>query len=512
MSARAVVIGGGPNGLACATLLARAGRRVLVLEGAAELGGLAASEEFHPGFRAPGLLLDTSGLRPFAVRELGLEQHGLAWRASEPSVLLAADAERALALHPDPERTRAEIAAHSARDAERFAEHQAELERFGPFVRRLLDRAPLDPEGEGAGSLLELLGSVLALRLLGARDMLGLLRAAPMSLADWLGERFESELLKAGLAAPALEGGWVGPRAAGTTFALLARECRRGRSVAGGVRALLAALVAAARAAGVELRTGAAVRRILVEGGRAKGVLLASGERIDAELVASSAGARSTFLELLPPTSIAPSVAAAARKIRCRGALARIDLALDGPLELAARPRERFERAWIAGSLDEQERAFDALKYQRMSERPWLELHSPTLEDPSLAPSGKHVASLSVHCAPFEFEGGWNDAARGTLYERALASLERAAPRAREQVLGARILTPDLLAERHALDGGHLHQAELALDQTLFLRPFAAAGRYATPVEGLWLCGSSSHPGGGLSLAPGTLAARAILR
>lgn len=512
MKRDAVVIGGGTNGLAAACALARAGRSVVLCERSDRFGGLAASDAFHPRYRTNGTLVETDGLREWVVRELELEKHGLRWREREAPVLLADGERPGVALHPQEDaRTREEIARVSARDAEGFGAWRALVQRFAPFVRRLLDHAPPDPDAEERAGLFELAATGVALRLLGARDMTDLLRVAPTSLADWLAEPFESELLKSGLAAPGLAGTWMGPRSAGGSSCLLARECARGRSVAGGAQALVDALVAAARASGVELRISSEVKRIRVVDGRARGVELADGEAIEAELVASGAGPKRTLLELVPPTAVQPSVAAAARGIRSRGGVARMDLALAGPLEFAGRPGERFERARTGGTLDAMERAFDALKYRRASERPWLEVFVPSLERDDLAPRGHHVASLFVHHAPFAREGGWNDAAREALARAALDELARHAPNVRDLVVAHRIETPDVLAERLALDGGHLHHAELALDQALFLRPTASCARYATPLEGLWLCGSGSHPGGGLTCAPGALAARAML-
>jgi len=508
----AAVIGGGPNGLTAAALLARAGRRVVLCERASALGGVAICEEFHSGYRTCGVLHDASGLRPDVARALELERHGLRWLADERPVCAAQADGPGLVLWRDPERAREEIAAHSRRDAERYADFRALVARVGGFVRGVLERPPPDLDARGLAARLELLKTGLRLRRLGARDMTELLRIAPMSLADWLDEWFECDLLKAALAAPGLEGAWGGPRSAGGVAAWLARECARGRDVAGGPAAVVAALAAAARAAGVELRTQCEVRRIEVHDGRVRALELDSGERLEVGLVAACAGPKHVLLDLLPPTALSPDEARAAQSIRSRGIVAKVDAALCAPLELAARPGERFEHLHVGEDLDHLERAFDAVKYRRCSERPWLDVRVPSLSDPTLAPAGHHVLSILMHCAPCELEGGWDDAKRRALGSRALELLERRAPSLPARVLAARVTTPDQLAVRHRLDGGHLHQAEVALDQALHLRPTADCGRYATPVAGLYLCGGGTHPGGGVTCAPGALAARAMLR
>ncbi|HJP02461.1 MAG TPA: NAD(P)/FAD-dependent oxidoreductase [Planctomycetota bacterium] len=506
-----VVIGSGVNGLAAATTLARADRRVLVCEAGEHLGGSCAAEEFHPGYRTTGVVHDAALLRPWVTRALDLERHGLVLRKAPASTYLAGRDGAGLSLHSDPDRTREEIAAHSARDAERYGSWREFVERFTPLVQRLLDGPPIDPFDTRPGELTALAGAGLALRLLGGRDMTELLRILPMSLSDWLGEWFETDLLAAGIAAPGLEGTWMGPRSAGSVFAWFTQECSRGPEAAGGPAAVVRALLSAANAAGVECWTETEVSRVCVERASVRAVELSDGQRVECDTVAAACGPRRALLDLLSPTALNPDQAAAASSIRCRGAIAKLDVALDGPLELAARPGLAVERVCTAEGLDALERAFDALKYDRASERPWLDVRVPSRADPSLAPPGHHVLSILVHNAPTRVEGGWTDERRTQLEALALDALAAHAPELSARKVATRLTTPDQLAERQRLDGGHLYQAERALDQSLFLRPTDCCGRYATPVAGLFLCGSGSHPGGPVSGAPGVLAARAML-
>ena len=506
-----VVIGSGINGLAAAATLARAERRVLVLEASEQLGGTAAGEEFHPGYRTVGVHHDAALLRPLVTRSLDLERHGLVLRRSPaPTVLAGGDGAR-LVLHADADRTREEIAAHSRRDAESYGAWRAQLGRFRPIVERLLDAPPSDPFEADFAELGTLAKTGLALRLLGGRDMTEFLRILPMSLADWLGGWFETDLLAAGIAAGGLEGTWMGPRSEGSVFTWFAHEQSRGPEAVGGPAAVARALLAAARASGVECRTEAEVRRVCVEDGGVRGVELAGGQHLACGAVAAACGPRRALLDLLPPTALEPRHADAAGSIRCRGGIAKLDVALSGPLELAGHGGPAVERVCTAEGLEALERAFDALKYRRASERPWLDVRVPSHADPTLAPDGHHVLSILVHNAPADLAGGWDDERRAELTGRALDTLTAHAPTLPERVVATRCTTPDQLAERHRLDGGHLYQAERALDQALFLRPNADCGRYATPVGGLFLCGSGSPPPGPASGAAGLLAARAML-
>jgi phytoene dehydrogenase-like protein len=331
-----------------------------------------------------------------------------------------------------------------------------------------------------------------------------------MCVADYLNELFETPFLVEALAAPAVAGTWAGPWSAGTNTNLLLAEARTGRRIAGGPPALIAALERAARAAGVEIRTGSEVSRLRIEGGRAAGVSLADGTALDAAATVVTSDPKRALLELVAPGSLPIKIEDEYRRIRMRGTVAKVHLALAAPLALAARPGERFEAIRIGGGhVDELERAFDAIKYRGFSDRPQLEIRVPSLADPGMAPSGCHVVSIAVSYAPHQLDGGWSAERREDLYETVLAVLERHAPGVRSTIVASETLTPADLEERFALTGGQLHHGELALDQVLVMRPAPSAARYATSVPGLFLGGSGSHGGGGVQCTAGLLAADA---
>ncbi len=504
-----VVVGGGHNGLTAAAWLARRGRRVVVVERRERLGGLAASEQFHPGYRTAGVLHDTAAVRDWVVAGLELERHGLERRVPPPVLVPATDGP-GLLLERDPAAAADELARLAPADVEAYAAYRSFVERVAPALGRLTDRPPPDLFDPGVADLWSLGRSALALRLLGRRRMMELLRAAPSPVADWLDERFAAEPLKAALAAPAVWSTWCGPRSPGTTANLLVAEAAAGRPVAGGAPALVRALEGASRAAGVELRTGAEVERLLLDGPRVTGVRLAGGDEIAAPVVVATCDPRQLFLRLLPPAALTGRLGRDVANYRVRGTTAKVDLALDGYPELACRPGFEAEEIRTGESLEEQERAFDAVKYRRFSARPVLDVRLPTVESPELAPPGHHVASILVHFAPYELEGGWGEERNEELLEAVLGVLEAYAPRLREQIVGRRVSSPADLERRFALTGGHLHHGEHALDQ-LAVRPTPECARYSTPYPGLYLGGSGSHPGGGLTCAPGALAAGAVL-
>lgn len=503
-----IVIGAGHNGLTTAALLAQKGRRVLVVEARDAIGGLAGGAQFHPGYRHTGLLHDTSAVRPWVVRALGLDKHGLA--RSAPADLLVPQAE-------DPGLVLVASGASdglASSDVEAFARYNDFLDRITPVLRRFLDRPPPDLVETRAGDLLQLGLAGLALRRLGKRDTMEVLRIVSMPVADWLGEWFTSDLLKAALAGPAVYSTYAGPRSPGSNANLLLSAAGASQPIAGGPQALVAALEKAARGLGVEIHTGAAVERILLknsglEGNRVSGVEVSGGEQIAAGAVAASCDPKQLFLDLLPAAALARSFESDLMNFRSRGTTAKLHLALSGYPEFSSRPGRVFEHVRTGESLNDLERAFDAIKYRRFSERPVLDIRFPTVTTPGLAPQGHHVASILVSFAPFELDGGWTEASRESLYRAVVNVLAGYAPGIEELIVGREVLSPADLAATYRLTEGQLFHGEHALDQ-LLIRPAPRCARYETPVAGLYLCGSGSHPGGGLTCAPGALAARAI--
>lgn len=500
-----IVVGAGPNGLAAAARLAGAGRKVAVLERAEAPGGLSAKREFHAGYSVPGLLHDEALVPRAVAARLGLEKHGLAFRkppatyvaeANGPGILLPGDSTGKLSKH----------------DALSYQHLRAFLDRITPLFSGLLAEAPPPLAPQSTGDFWQLARRGVAVWKVSRKDLLELARVAPMCVADFLNERFESPLLVEALAAPAVASTWSGPWSAGSVTNLLLRECSGGEAIAGGPPALIAALLAASRAAGAEVRTGAEVARIRLDRGRVAGVTLASGETIDAPLVLSSADPKRTMLGLLAPGTLPLRIEEEFERLRSRGSAAKVHLALSGPLNLAGSDGRLDEAIRIGGGhVDDLERAFDAIKYRRFSERPHLEIRVPTVADPSLAPSGHHVVSILASYAPYGLDGGWTAETRERLGDAVISVLERHAPDVRQRIVAREVLTPADLETRFALTGGQLHHGELALDQLLMMRPAPSAARYRTAVPGLFLGGSGSHPGGGVRPTAGLLAAEAVL-
>jgi phytoene dehydrogenase-like protein len=509
MAYDAIVIGSGPNGLAAAARLAKAGRKVVVLERSDTPGGLSAKREFHPGYSVPGILHD-EGLVPRAVAEqLGLS--GLAFR-QPPATFIAETNGPGILLPSDSEGTAEAIGWRSKYDALGYQSLRAFLDQIAPLIGAVLAEAPPPLAPSSAGDVWQLARRGLALWKVSRRDLVELARVAPMCIADFLNERFQTPLLVEALAAPAVASTWSGPWSAGTVTNFLLRECAGGETLEGGPPALVEALLAAGRAAGAELRTGAEVARIRVEGGKVAGVKLASGEAIDAPIVLSSADPKRTMLKLLAPGTLPLRIEEEFHRIRSRGTAAKVHLALSGPLEVAGSDGRRDEAIRIGGGhVDDLERAFDAIKYRRFSERPHLEIRVPTIADPSLAPQGHHVVSILASFAPYDLDGGWTAEARERLGDAVISVLEQHAPNVRQKIVAREILTPADLESHFALTGGQLHHGEQALDQLLVMRPGPSAARYRTVVPGLFLGGSGSHPGGGVRPTAGLLAAEAAL-
>jgi len=509
-SADVVVIGAGPNGLVAAAVLAGAGRKVVVVERSERIGGVAASHEFHPGYRTPGLLHDTTGFRRAVVGELGLEREGLEWASAPPDVLLPEPDGPGILLAHDPGPAQVELARVSERDAARYRDYRAFLEAVGPVVRSAIATPLPDGFEGGAQERLALLRHGLALRRLGAKRMEELLRIPPMAAGDWLREWFETDRVAAGLAGPGLTALFAGPWSPGTAANVLLSECTAEGHVPGGAWRVAKALEAAARRRGAEIRLGEEAEEILVEGGRVVGVRLVGEEGISASRVAASCDPRVTFGRLVSGRHLPWKLQERIRHFRGTGTTAKVHLAVEGPVRFKGREWELIPRARITGGLNDMERAFDPVKYGHMPETPWLDVFIPTVEAPELAPEGGHVVSVLVHSIPYDLQRGWTAEAKGAVQARVIKILEEHCPGFGSHVVGAETLTPNDLEERFGLVRGHLHHGDHTLDQ-LLVRPTPECARYATPVAGLFLCGSGSHPGGGLTGIPGWLGARTLL-
>lgn len=529
-----VVIGGGSDGLVCAAYLARAGHRVVVLERRDRVGGRAATEAWTPGFRTPATFAGVETFSPEIVRELELESHGLEVLPPGPVVVPRPGAD-ALVLPPPGDagaglnrtaRASRDAAASAGTDAGLPPRDARALGVFDAFLRRLGDAfAPIlgqplpELEPAGLGDVVELLRSGWLLRRLGARDLREAMRYLPMPIADVLDERFESDALKVAIGASALWGSWLGPRSPGSAWNLLLHRLGRCRGALahleqakGGTGALTDALRAAAETAGVEIRTGAEVAKILIEKEAAAGVALASGETLRADLVVSGVDPQTTLLRLAGPQHLDPAELHAVRAIRSRGTLAVATFHLrDLPVFAGVDPDVLNGRLHLAAELDDLERAFDDTKYGRLPRRPMLDLTLPSVADPSLAPAGKHVLSAWIQFPPYALrEGTWDDAG-DELAAVVEARIDEAAPGFSRLVESRHLLTPLDLERRYGLTGGCLYHVEPALDQTLYLRPFPRWAGYRMPIENLYLCGAGVHGGGPLTGTAGRNAARRIL-
>jgi phytoene dehydrogenase-like protein len=375
----------------------------------------------------------------------------------------------------------------------------------------VLDRPAPELAASGFGHLFELAGAALALRRLSPKDMIEILRIGPMSVADWLNEWFEGALLKAGLAQGAVLGSWMGPWSAGTVVNFLLDELRRGKEILGGPAALIASLEASCLSRGVEIKTSCGVGRIRIDSGRARGVALEDGTELEAAAIVSSCDPKRTVLQLIDPREAPSSLAGGIRLWRCRGTTAKMHLALSGPVDFSGRPGTRIEAARTGEELDDLERAFDAVKYDQSSPVPVLDVRIPTVSDPSLAPSGHHVVSILAHFAPYHLRGGWSEEARKSFGDAVVATLAKAAPSLPGRIVAGELLSPVDLEDRYGITEGHIHHGEHALDQLFSLRPLPACSRQATPLPGLFLASGGTHPGGGITCAPGALAAEAVL-
>ena len=511
-----IVVGAGHNGLVAATTLARAGRRVLVLERRPIVGGTAVTEEFHPGFRgSPGASL-CGLLRPEIVQELALVPRGLQLLPLDPEVVALGEDGKVLRLWRDPARAAQEIGAFSPRDAAAFPGFRSLLVSLASVADPLLDQAPPEVSDWRWADQLRLARRGLTLRRMGKDAMYASIRMVPMSLRAFLGEWFETDLLRATLAVDALVGTFRGPYSPETAFGLLHHYAPAVHGAAwsvvrGGMGRLAALLAAAAQEAGAVLRTDAEVRQILTKDGRAAGVQLATGEILQAAVVLSHADPKRTFLKLVDPAELPRDFVDAIRHFQSEGVAARVNLALDGlppvPGNDAAAAHLR-----IAPSLEYIERAYDDAKYGAVSKEPFLDIVIPSLVDPDLAPRGKHVMSVLVQYTPYHRKDGEWSADREAFGDAVVDRLDARLPGLRRMVVGREVLTPPELEARFGLTDGHMYHGEMTLNQQLVLRPAPGWSQYRTPIRGLYLCGSGAHPGGGVTGAPGYNAAHAVLK
>jgi phytoene dehydrogenase-like protein len=521
-----VVIGGGHNGLVTAALLADAGRSVLVLERRDRVGGAAETTELAPGFRVPTLAHTVGRLRPSVQKGLRLRQHGLRLVGPDVRVFAPAADGRAIVLWGDVERTAAGLRDRSAADAEAYPAFDRLVRSLGRFMAQIAATTPPDIDAPGLGDALTGLRLGRTYRGLGAHDARTLLRVLPMAVADFVAESFEDDALRAAIAWRGVRYAFLGPWSAGSTYQLLLDGAGNDGGAAGetvfavgGPGALASALASAAVAAGAEIRTGTEVVAVRSRDGRATGVILDSGDGIEARAVVAGVDPRRLLRDLVDPVALGPDMVWRAANHRVPGVTAKVNLALSALPRFPAAEDDPDRllrgRIVVAPGIDPVERALDAAKYGRMSDEPVVEATIPSLVDPSLvdgAPAGSHVMSVIAQYAPFELrDGTWDEATRDSLGDRVLDVLEGVAPGISSLVTARQVLVPPDLERDYGLSGGHPLHGEPGLESFFLWRPFLGFARYRMPLEGLYLCGSGAHPGGGITGQPGENAAREIL-
>jgi phytoene dehydrogenase-like protein len=515
----AVIVGAGHNGLVTAGYLAKAGLRTLVLERRSRAGGVLATEEVAPGVRAPVAADGVGGLRASVVRDLRLGSHGL--RAVEPDVVVFAPSADGtpVTLWRDPVRTATELRTRRPGDADAFLAFDRKVRSLVRFLTRLHATEPPDLAAPTSADGIKGLTLANVLRHLGKRQIHETLRVLPMSVADLVSEAIDDDALRGVLGARGIRYSAMGPRSAGTALNFLWDSAigggAAGRAVfaRGGPDSLTEALLAAARSNGATLRCGVEVSAIRTRRGSVEGVALASGEEIDARIVASSADPKHTLLRLLDPAEIGPTLSWRAAHIRMPGVVAKVTLVLDALPAFGVDDARLRGRIVLAPSLDYLERAFNDSKYGRMSDQPYLEATIPTLSEPAFAPEGVHVMTALFQYAPRQLrDDDWDGAARDRMVDATVQTLEAYAPGIAETIVARHVLTPTDLEREYGLTGGHPMHGEHALDQFFAWRPLLGHARYRlADIRGLYLCGAGAHPGGGVTGGPGSNAARAIM-
>ncbi len=518
-----IIVGGGHNGLVTAFYLAKAGFKPLVLESRAQVGGAAVTEEFHPGFRCSTLAHNSGPLRADVARDMQLERHGLKLTNSDVSTVSLLPDGRALVLYSDIKRAAGEIAQFSQKDAAAYPEFAGALAKISKVIGEAFALTPPNIDNPSSGDLWGILKTGRSIRKLGQKDMYRVLRWGPMAVADLVAESFETEAVRATIAARGIFGTFLGPWSAGSALVLLLRAAAdpspagSAQFPVGGAGAITAAMATAARQAGAEIRTDAPVAEIHIKDGVATGVLLASGEEILARAVVSNADPKRTLMQLVDPTHLPPDFVQKIKNYRSMGTVAKINLALSGlpdfpSLKSSGNGSLLRGRIQVSPEIDYLERAFDEAKYGNFSRAPYLEITFPSLSDPSLAPAGQHVMSIYMQYAPYKLKNSDWETQRTALGEAVVKTISQYAPNLQQLILRHQIITPKDLETTYGLTGGQIFHGELALDQFFTMRPLLDWARYQTPIERLFLCGNGTHPGTGLTGGSGANAAREIVK
>jgi phytoene dehydrogenase-like protein len=518
----AIVIGGGHNGLVTAAYLAKAGKKVVVLERRHVLGGAAVTEEIIPGFKFSVCSYVVSLLRPEIIRDLDLPRHGLEILPLDGTFTPMFNGDYLWRMD-DHGKLRREVARHSKLDAEAYEEFGKSMHQLCKFVKPILGMTPPDPTTLNPKDLGKLLFLGRRFQGLTRDDRYNLVQLMTMSAADFLDQWFETDVLKATMSASGIIGTFLGIRSPGTAYVLLHHYMgeidgtfRAWGLPRGGTGAISNSIGAAARELGVEIRTQSPVARIRTKNGKATGVVLENGDEIQAQIVSSSCDPNLTFLKWIERGTLDDDFITEVRRYKFRGSSGKVNLALDGLPELRSKPGvgpHLRGAISISPSMEYMERAYDDAKYGHFSRHPYVDIVIPTLTDPSMAPPGKHVMSCFVQYAPYKLSDGlvWDDKMREDFGNTVINTISEHIPNLKSLILGRQVLSPLDMERDFGLSEGNIFQGELSLEQLFFLRPVGGWARYRTPVKNLYLCGSATHPGGGIMGAPGRLAALTIL-
>src|SRR6266851_4142844 len=517
-----VVIGGGHNGLVNAAYLARAGKKVLVLERRHVLGGAAVTEEVCPGFKFSVCSYVVSLLRPEIIRELDLPRHGLEILPLDGTFTPMPNGDYLWRVN-DHARTRREIARHSRLDAEAYDEYGKAMIEMAHSVKPILSMTPPDPTSLNLKGLFDLLSLGRRFQRLSAEDKYNQVQLMTMSAIDFLDQWFETDVLKATMSASGIIGTFLGVRSPGTAYVLLHHYMgeidgafRSWGFARGGTGAISHAIADAAREAGAEIRTQAPIAKIMVKNGKATGVVLANGDEIYANIISSSVDPRLTFTKFIQEGTLPSEFLEAVNRYKFRGSSGKVNLALDAlpSFKCMPGPGPHLRGAIsISPSVEYMERAYDDAKYGNFSCRPYIDMVIPTLTDPSIAPPGKHIMSCFVQYAPYKLRPGLNwDDQKEAFGDNVINTIAEYAPNIKDIILHRQVVTPLDLERDFGLSEGNIFQGELSLEQLFFLRPVPGWAQFRTPIKNLYMCGSATHPGGGIMGGPGRLAALEILK
>jgi phytoene dehydrogenase-like protein len=524
----AIVIGGGHNGLVAAAYLARAGKKVVVLERREIVGGAAVTEEIFPGFKFTEFSYVVSLLRPEIIRELELPRHGLKILPL-PSTFTPMENGDYLGLWDDHDLTRRELYRHSPKDAEAYDEYARVMARAAKAIKPLISLVPPDPSSLHPRDLMGLLKLGQYAAGLSEKELYTIAKLVTQSSADLLEEWFETDALKGTKAASGIIGTFLGPRSPGTAYVLLHHYMgeidgafRAWGFAKGGSGGVSNAIAGAAKALGAEIRVNSPVAQVIVKNGRAAGVALESGEELYAKVVFSAADPKRTFLQFVDPKYFPEEFVQSIQNFRVRGSSGKLNLALSELPDFTALPGENTLHRGavsISPSIDYIERAYDDAKYGQFSRHPYIDMIIPSMIDPDMAPPGGHVASCFVQYAPYDLEGGWDPSAssrqtspKEAFAETVISTLERYAPNIRRAIVGMQVITPKDIERIAGITGGNIFHGELLLHQIFFMRPAPGWADFRTPLPGYYLAASGAHPGGGVMGAAGKLAVQEALK